>query len=587
MALQNTRNQLADAERRPVLELPDVSGVSSASVPLSVDECTTSPQPRCIKADPWIFRDGRTVLSGQRALNAISAALSNSSSDAITDALIQAGELEAGVADSGFPAAPESAQLTDTLAGALCGGDSREKARALLEVLRIPEQVCISPPEGFTYYALHPLDFRDAVAQLPTGSQSVAVIGIRSIGTTLGAVVLASIKQERREASRITVRPTGHPYSRTMNFTDVEKRWISTQSHNGADFVVVDEGPGRSGSTFLSVAEALVECGVAAERITLLGSRQPDPASLLAEGAANRWARFRFIAASSSISCRFARDIYAGGGCWRSLLLEESQDWPDSWTDMERLKFVSPDRRTIFKFEGMGRVGAEIRVRAFALAEAGFSPSVTNAGDGFLAYDLLNGRALTLGDRKPDLLDFMASYCAFRAANFCAKSNTGSQLKEMLDFNLLTELGHKVRLPEHVLSTSRPVFVDGRMQPHEWVRDGRRGIQKTDATSHGDDHFFPGPCDIAWDLAGIGVEWRLRREQSEYLLRKFEQLSGMSKTAERLPAYKLAYAVFRSGFCKMASESVSDSAEQVRLRFAYQRYRKVVEELLVSQFRNG
>ena len=41
---------------------------------------------------------------------------------------------------------------------------------------------------------------------------------------------------------------------------------------------------------------------------------------------------------------------------------------------MERLKFLSPDRRQFFKFEGMGPLGSEVRSRAFVLAAAGFSP---------------------------------------------------------------------------------------------------------------------------------------------------------------------------------------------------------------------
>ena len=32
---------------------------------------------------------------------------------------------------------------------------------------------------------------------------------------------------------------------------------------------------------------------------------------------------------------------------------------------------------------------------------------------------------------------------------------------------------------------------------------------KVDAAAHGDDHGFPGPVDVAWDLAGAVVEWEL------------------------------------------------------------------------------
>ena len=44
-----------------------------------------------------------------------------------------------------------------------------------------------SEPEGFAYYALHPGDFADVVRPF-AGVDSVALIGIRSIGATLSGV---------------------------------------------------------------------------------------------------------------------------------------------------------------------------------------------------------------------------------------------------------------------------------------------------------------------------------------------------------------------------------------------------------------
>jgi hypothetical protein len=52
------------------------------------------------------------------------------------------------------------------------------------------------------------------------------------------------------------------------------------------------------------------------------------------------------------------------------------------------------------------------------------------------------------------------------------------------------------------------VELDGRMLPHEWLIT-EAGYKKTDALDHHDDHFFPGAQDIAWDLAGAAVEFRM------------------------------------------------------------------------------
>lgn len=537
--------------------------------------------------DPWIFREGRKSVSGPYVVRGISRQLLRGSPGWV-DALIQAGELEAALADTGESCKSGSAELTDALAAAVCTGVESHAVKASEIIGRItpPDWVSISPPEGFTYYALHPLDFARVTAQLPLEPRPCAVIGIRSIGTTLSAVAMASIRLAGLGSSRITVRPTGHPYARQTEFDREQYLWIRERLLEEAQFAVVDEGPGRSGSTFLSVAEALLRAGVSRERITLVGSRQPDPESLCAENAVNRWNGFRYIATSPSVNTRFKECLYVGGGCWRDFFLTENRDWPESWTQTERLKFISSDQKTLFKFEGMGRIGADARQRAFALSEAGFGPPARDAGDGFLVYDLVEGKHLASLDMSPSLLDTMARYCAFRASTFSEDSRSPSQLKQMVEFNIQQEFGIDVVIPEHGFDSRHPVLVDGRMQPHEWISIGPGKFIKTDAIDHGDNHFFPGPSDIAWDLAGIAIEWQLRPPALRRLLQEFSRRSGYDVTP-RLPDYLLAYAAFRMSFCRMARNSISGSADQPRLAAAYRRYRQQVASLLQARSRNS
>jgi len=176
--------------------------------------------------------------------------------DTLLDALILAGQFEAALADAGSANSREASLLTDQLAWSLVGGELRGQAVALAGRIQPPEFIHICPPEGFTYYALHPGDFARIAARIPSEPRSCAVIGIRSIGTTLSAMAAAGLKAERRQASRMTVRPTGHPYARTIEFRDQERHWIEQQVSRRSQFLIVDEGPGRSGSTLLSVAEA-------------------------------------------------------------------------------------------------------------------------------------------------------------------------------------------------------------------------------------------------------------------------------------------------------------------------------------------
>jgi hypothetical protein len=244
------------------------------------------------ETDLWVFRDGRKSVPGARFLNELQAALKellDSSRSQVRErslnVLIRAGELESALADAASPAASALASLTDALAFTLLSGDlsSVRKLNDSLTNLLLPQTIETSPPEGFSYYSLHPLDFADAAMRLADPPCPAAIIGIRSIGTTLSAVVVATLGIIGSPAERITVRPAGHPYSRRAYFTSEQIRWIERQKERSAMFVVVDEGPGRSGSSFLSVGEALIGAGVAAAEVTLIGSQAPDVNLLCAD----------------------------------------------------------------------------------------------------------------------------------------------------------------------------------------------------------------------------------------------------------------------------------------------------------------
>jgi hypothetical protein len=559
--------------------------VSSTQISNNAQQIAPTPPPPKraddrAKSDLWIFREGRREVSGPAMVRDVVRRLD--SGDALPDCLIQAGELEAALADLNSPGAPAAARLTDALAVMLCTGDAEMDPNQLAGKIDVPETISISPPEGFTYYALHPLDFAKVADRIADHPANCAVIGVRSIGTTLSAVTTAALKARGRAATRITVRPSGHPYARSAEFSPEQERWIAEQLFQSAQFLVVDEGPGRSGSTFLSVAEALARRGVPEARITIVGSREFDPEGLCAENAAQRWRGLTYVCAAPSISNRFLNFPYIGGGDWRTYFCGAEQEWPESWTQMERLKFLSPDRRHFFKFEGMGPLGREVRERAFALAAARFSPVVSDAGDGFLSYTAIEGRPLRKQDVSSSLLEQIARYCSFRASEFACAAIHNSELDHMLEFNVQQEFGRELKLKAGQLTTENPLLADGRMQPYEWIAPNSGTLLKTDAISHGDNHFFPGPCDIAWDLAGTVVEWDLDAQATKFLLGKFRQFSG-APISQQFQDYMLAYCVFRLGFCKMATSTVTGSREESRLESSYLNYRTKAQQLLASR----
>src|SRR5581483_6486704 len=553
--------------------------ISDSSLPTPRTSVDLTKVEELSKSDLWIFCEGRWQVSGPAFVRELQQALATN--QALLDSLIHAGELEAVLADAGAHDAPIAAAITDVLAREMCTGDrGADDPEQLTKRIDVPATISISPPEGFTYYALHPLDFARAAEQIAPTAERFAVIGIRSIGTTLSAVTTAALIATAKAAERITVRPTGHPYSRSTKFSSSDERWISEQNMRAAHFLIVDEGPGRSGSTFLSVAEALAASGISRKRITIVGSRSFDLESLCAQGAVERWKQFRYVVTTPSFSNRFEDWRYLGNGDWRMYFCSSEQEWPETWTQMERFKVLSPDRREFVKFEGMGRIGKEVRQRAIALAEAGFSPPSSDFGDGFVSYAAVQGKHLRKSDLTLDVLEQIARYCAFRVAEFRCREGHSSELEKMLVYNVQQEFGYELKVDQGQLSPQEhAVLVDGRMQPYEWIacEDGR--ILKTDAISHGDNHFFPGPAGIGWDLAGVTVEWDLRAEETEFLLRRFRQYSGID-AAEDFELHMLAYCIFRLGFCKMARSTVLGSAEEKRLDSAYRKYRAKAEELL-------
>ena len=531
-----------------------------------------------------VFRDGRQAVNGPRLLKELTTSLQQVSSvstptrGSLIDALLRAGELECALADARDPASAPLAELTDALAAGLVAGDGLQCHRLERTVcaLAIPETLTVSRPEGFAYYALHPLDSAELAGSLAVRLGRIAVIGIRTIGTTLSAVVAAEARKKGTTAERITVRPTGHPWDRKLDFSPAERAWINRQGERQADFWVVDEGPGLSGSSFLAVAEALVNAGVPHERITLLGSASPDVARLCAPDAAARWRRFRSYFTRPPLGAPAEAVVSVGAGAWRQVFLD-GEDWPAVWPQFERAKFLRADGKALFKFEGLGRVGTEVRQRSRSIADAGFGPGVGDEEDGYARFEVISGRAMTTARVSTGVIERIAAYCAWRAAAFAAEPRPTSELEHMIRTNAREGLSEDMDVPE--LQIERPVIADGKMHPHEWRLTRAGQLLKLDGASHGDDHFFPGPTDIAWDLAGAIVEWRLEPAATEFFLESYRGTSGDDARA-RLPGFLLAYALFRLGYCTMARESLRRTDEEMRFQREANEYR-----VLSSQYR--
>lgn len=529
----------------------------------------------------YIFRDGKAGVSGPSLVTALADGLlafrpstRQAERTTLIDLLLRAGELECALRDAESPYAPLTERITNSIAASFVAPLPLLAAELARDVRTIaaPHQVQVAAPEGFAYYSLHPFDYVDLVRRVPRPSPNAAIVGIRSIGTTLSAIVRAALCADGISAERITVRPSGHPYNRETRLSPEQGQWVGAMHLRSAHFFVVDEGPGMSGSSFLSVGDALVSAGIPLSQITFLCSRQPDPASLTAANAARRWPAFRAYYTEPTRHLPGQAKHYVAGGIWRARAFPSEAVWPASWLQMERLKFLSEDETRLYRFEGFGRFGAAVHQRALQVADAGFGPMPEPREEGFGVYPMLRGRYLSFGDINAAMLVRLAEYCAFRAHAIPAETASTPELETMLHFNTAEEFG--VELPASLtrLKIEKPVIADGRMLPYKWISSGA-AVLKLDAATHGDDHFFPGPTDIAWDLAGTIVEWNLGNDAADSFLSQYQRRSG-DDPSDRLPAYLLAYSIFRTAYCKMAAAAMRETAECERFVRDFHRYRE-------------
>jgi hypothetical protein len=554
-----------------------------------------------------VFREGQRRVCGHKLKAALAEQLrllcGSNSHEPLIGALLRAGELECGLADADGEGAHSAELLTARIADALLqaarwGGCTESDCQTsnspsadpqnisfqtLLDAaqdLAAIEQLSIATPEGFAYYALHPLAYADVLGQVCGPEAPLLVVGIRSIGTTLSAVMAAAARRQGRKIDRLTVRPQGHPYNRSAEFSARQMAAIDQYASWGAMFAVVDEGPGLSGSSFMAVAEALERAGASREKIVLVSSHAPNVDALCAADAARRWRRFRCVAVSGEARRPVEAVDFIGGGKWRHRAFASEPEWPAIWTSFERLKYVSSnadkedDEPRLYKFAGLGHYGDDVYERELKVANAGFGPMPRQESDGFVSYLFVDGRSLSSRDISPAVLARMAEYCAFRLRIFRVPVAELNALQQMAEHNL-RELGLDSMVE---LRLEHPVIADGRMQPHEWLMTQQGCLLKTDSGSHGDDHFFPGPTDIAWDLAGAIVEWRMNEQQARDFLDRYRRASG-DEPAARIGGFIKAYAVFRAAYCLMAANAMSGSDEEARLLSVAGEYKEMAAKM--------
>jgi len=457
-------------------------------------------------------------------------------------ALIGAGQLLQGLADGGASTDELSRFLYALAKAAVRSSDSRFNYTGELPAvpsIRMESEVEIRLPEGFAFYAVYPESYIGSARKLRL-SGPPRVIGIRSIGTTLGAVVAAVLQAP----VPVTVRPFGDPFSRQV---ELPPELIEMDVH----YVVVDEGPGLSGSSFGAVADWLEDRGVPLDRIAFLPSHSGDLGPQASGRHRERWAHAQRVAAEFDerfLSDRFGHiDAFSTGESW------------------ERLKYVGmhEGRRVLLKFAGLGAIGERKLAMARALHAAGFTAEPLELVHGFLVERWCeDAHALNPRD-KP--IEQIAAYIGARARLFPARESEGASLGLLLDMcrrNLSLALGDQtasasVAWRAQLDGLSRRVVrvrTDNKLDRHEWLRLPSGRLLKTDAVDHHCAHDLIGCQDLAWDVAGVIVEFDLSHAEAAHFMRATERAAGQHVDRELLAFYRLAYCCFRLGRASLAGE---------------------------------
>jgi hypothetical protein len=338
------------------------------------------------------------------------------------------------------------------------------------------------------------------------------------------------------------------------------------------------------------VAEVLSQLGVPDDRIALFPSWSADGSTFNSEESRNRWRRHRRFCCSfeeawlvrGTLGAKL-RDV--SGGAWRSGCYTHPADHPAVHPQHERRKYLTAlpwsGERVLFKFAGLGRYGLAKHARAQRLAECGFTPPVLALRDGFLLHTFVAGRPLRREDADARLLRTAARYLAhLRRDGAVERSVCFESLTQMVEVNVVEGLGRpwRDRLGDlerfrATLAGSPAVAIDGRMMPHEWLATSRR-ILKVDATDHGDDHFFPGPQDVAWDVAGFAIEFSLTAGATRDLADAVAALSRDHNLRLRLPFYTVGYLACRLGYTTLAVQTLGGSPDGARMAALAQGYRR-------------
>jgi hypothetical protein len=551
--------------------------------------------------------------------------------DAVRALLVCAGQIEQALADvyEGDPdamirrALEQSQEVTDRAARSLYTTNRAPRAHvsaatiadleamiAQLEILgglTLPGEMCV--PEGLTFSALYPEQYFVAaerwIEQHPArGSQKIdLIIGVRSVGTTLSAAVGAVLSEHGHRFERVTVRPRGHPSEHELELPQglvvADRRAL-----------IVDQGPGLSGSSMAAVARALERRGLSEASISFFPAHGGEPGRAASPETRRWWSRLpRYVASPEEVvisgrtldeqildALAFDGDRpelieRIGAGRWRKFAYEGESSWPAVCTRLERPKLLvlgDQGRRWVLKFFGHAWTQeTDLLAEEIALAAArdvarrGFGPTPACALHGYLAAPWIDGRPLSRDDASPEVLESIASYLASSIAPVMSKTDQDAAVgrsERIIAQNApgalskeggarLADITRSLLAREDELRRGAARSRDGSWAPHTFIRGEDARISKASVTGQEVGRACRGAQPIDWDVAAVLVEWGLFGEAAARFVGLATSLDARAFVPKAALAFhRLAYVSLRLGELSSALEDADEAVgERARI----------------------
>jgi len=436
----------------------------------------------------------------------------------------------------------------------------------------LPARLTVHLAEGFAFYNLYPEQYLLALRASPLWQAPpdtpVIVAGIRSIGTTLAAVMAGALAARQGLVQSFTVRPGGPPYCRVVTLAPWQQA-ILAAAGPFARYLAVDEGPGLSGSSLAAMGQAFRDSGVPPDRIHFFPAHSAGPGSAASATVRALWAQVSVHTAPPAPALPF-----------------DLPDWPVAWPALprypasagqppvplfERPAWVLPGagdgQGTLLSFAGLGPQGATLVARVGALADAGFAPAPAGWRHGYLATPILPVPQWGAGPVDSALLGRLGAYVARAATIYRDAGDPGAALDELLEmvyWNTWEALGERAAEQTRryatpawraALTAAPLIAPPPGLRPDEWGRaaPGLPMLALPLGRLHG--HPLPARADLAWSLAALSHNFALDPPAEAALLAAYEKAGGVPLSRARQHFYHLAHAAFAAGLAKLAAEA--------------------------------